>query len=163
MNFWKITKHKTNSDMQKFEFRGKDIETGEWLQGNYFDRKGHYPEIVTICPDEDGKAAYCHRCVRPETLCIWTGITDSKGTKVFTQDILAIRICRYRNPDGKEGWETEYVSAVGTMSTAFSVDLPDGHDFDMTSLLWLNEHAYADVEVEVIGNTYDNPELLQKK
>lgn len=146
--------------MDKFEFRGKDFETGNWLQGGYFDRKGHYPEIVTTCPNEEGKVAYCHRCVQPETLCIWTGLTDCKGRKIFSHDIISIRICRYRNPDGEGGWETEYVSAVGDMANAFSVDLPEGEDFDMTSLMWLNEHAYADVEIEVIGNTFDNPEIL---
>ena len=47
------------------------------------------------------------------------------------------------------------------MANAFSVDLPEGEDFDMTSLMWLSEYAYADYEVEVIGNTFDNPELLK--
>ena len=155
----KTKSEKAPSDATRYLFRGKDFETDEWIQGSYFDHKGYYPEIVTIYPDDNGKAAYCHRCVKPETLCIWSGVTDCKGRKIFSHDILAIRICRYRNPDGEEGWETEYISAVGDMANAFSVDLPEGEDFDMTSLMWLSEYAYADVEVEVIGNTFDNPEL----
>ena len=147
--------------MKNYEFRGKDLETGQWVQGSYFDHKGYFPEIIIVGPDADGKAAYSRRCVDSSTLCIWTGIHDCKGNKVFSNDILAIRICRYRNPDGKEGWETEYVSAVGDMSNAFSVDLPDNEDFDTTSLMWLKEYAYSDFEIEIIGNIFDNPELIQ--
>ena len=149
--------NKSNT-IQQFLFRGKDIETGQWVEGSLFDHKGHYPEIITIRPDDDGKAVYDRICVVPETVCIWTGIEDCNGRKVFSSDIIIVRICRYKNDDGTEGWETEYQTTVGDMSSAFSVDLPEdcGYDFDVTSIMWLHEHAYAEHEIEVIGNTIDN-------
>ena len=42
----------------RFLFRGQDIQTGELVYGSLFDHKGHYPEIITMHPDVDGKAVY---------------------------------------------------------------------------------------------------------
>ena len=43
------------------------------------------------------------------------------------------------------------------MSSAFSVNLPEdcGYEYDATSILWLKEHAYSDMELEVITNIHD--------
>lgn len=151
----------TVNSASNFLFRGKDIETGKWVYGSLFDHKGHYPEIITMRPDFDGKAVYDRICVQPDSLSIWTGQTDCKGHRVFSGDIITVRICRCTNPDGTEGWETEYTTKVGDMSSAFLVNLPEdcGYDFDATSIQWLKEHAYSDFEMEVIGNIIDNPEL----
>lgn len=134
----------------KFLFRGQDIQTGELVYGSLFDHKGYYPEIITMHPDADGKAVYDRVCVNPATLAIWTGVSDCKSRRVFTGDEITIRIGRCRNDDGSFGWETEYNSKVGDISTAFQIDLPKGSDFDSTSILWLNEHAYNDFEIELI-------------
>lgn len=149
---------------EQFLFRGKEFETGAWIYGSLFDHKGHYPEIISMYLDKDGKVAYRRTCVQPETVSIWTGLTDCKGVKVFSGDILTVRICRYRNPDGEEGWETEYETKVGDMSSAFTVSLPEdcGYDFDATSVVWLEEHAYAEFEIEVTGNIYDTPEMKDR-
>lgn len=144
---------KPQNKTSRFLFRGQDIQTGELVYGSLFDHKGHYPEIITMHPDVDGKAVYDRICVKPETLAIWTGMSDCNSQRIFTGDKIIVRICRWRNSDGTTGWETEYETVVGDISTAFQIDLPENDDFDSTSLLWLKEHAYSDFEIEVIKNS----------
>jgi hypothetical protein len=39
--------------MRTIKFRGKDIETGEWIYGHFFQRLGHYPAIVEPRPRDE--------------------------------------------------------------------------------------------------------------
>ena len=74
--------------------------------------------------------------VRPETICQFTGLCDKNGKKIWENDIL------------KYEWGEEKIDVVEYQPPIFTYS---------KSMRWsLNKD-------EVIGNIFDNPELLQEE
>lgn len=134
--------------MREILYKAKRIDDGEWICGYYAEigkRKViiAYPEMFY---DESGKEVYGNEIkdVDPKSICQYTGLTDKAG-KRFEGDIFQASdgdcIQRYIivwNEDSLE-WSAE---CVGN---------PDG-------TLPLSEFKVG--EIEVIGNIFDNPELI---
>ena len=131
--------------MRTIKFRGKDIETGEWIYGHFFQRLGHYPAIVEPRP-RDGKVMYYEIAVEDTTVGQFTEITDKNGTEIYEGDIIIEKLRRSRI-DGERlvlcfaDFEWQGKNANGST----------------TSLSLLVEYH----TIEVIGNIHDNPELLK--
>lgn len=132
--------------MREILFRGKRKDNSEWVYGNY---------AVT---DNNGKQHFIFQNkafefdVVPETVGQYTGITDDNGKKIFEGDILGIT-----NDDP----DYDYITKVYLDCDTLCVDV-QGQDYDYTSIgfaieIWNDECD----QVEVIGNIYDNPELLE--
>lgn len=132
--------------MREILFRGKRKDNSEWVYGNY---------AVT---DNNGKQHFIFQNkafefdVVPETVGQYTGITDDNGKKIFEGDILGIT-----NDDP----DYDYITKVYLDCDTLCVDV-QGQDYDYTSIgfaieIWDDECD----QVEVIGNIYDNPELLE--
>lgn len=73
--------------MRTIKFRGKDIETGEWVYGHFFQRLGHYPAIVEPRP-RDGKVMYYEIAVEDKTVGQFTDMNDMNGNGIYEGDIL---------------------------------------------------------------------------
>lgn len=135
--------------MRPIKFRGKRIDTGEWVFGNLVNvRDGntsrYYPCIV-ISYNHD---SFDWIEVKPETVGQFTGYLDENKQEVYEDDIV-----RCIDPDGEE-----YVTTVRHDGGAFAIDVVSC-DYDYSAIGWA-----IDVDVEemrVIGNIYDNPELLE--
>ncbi len=132
--------------MREILFRGKRKDNGEWVYGNY---------AVT---DNNGKQHFIFQNkafefeVDPETVGQYTGITDDNEKKIFEGDILGIT---NNDPD------YDYITKVYLDCNTLCVDV-EGQDYDYTSIgfaveIWDDECD----RVEVIGNIYDTPELLE--
>lgn len=132
--------------MREILFRGKRKDNSEWVYGNY---------AVT---DNNGKQHFIFQNkafefeVDPETVGQFTGLTDDNGKKIFEGDILGIT-----NDDP----DYDYITKVYLDCDTLCVDV-QGQDYDYTSIgfaieIWDDECD----QVEVIGNIYDNPELLE--
>lgn len=78
--------------------------------------------------------------VDPETVCEYTQMTDKNGRKIFEGDILRFEDCS----NYPVVWDSDYC-AFG--SCWYS-------DFDHLS-------KYRSIKIEVVGNIFDNPELLE--
>lgn len=125
--------------MREILFRGKCIANGEWVQG-YPCRYGWIgKEKDYIIPDY-ASALYTAE-IDPETVGQYTGIVDKYGMKIFEGDIVWND---YDNGKGKVEWDNDMAKFIITFST-FTIDF---------------DNIYGD-ELDVIGNVYDNPELLK--
>lgn len=127
--------------MREILFRGKRVDNGELVVGNsvlfFKDTTKIYGELTYWSEIE----------VIPETVGQYTGLTDKNGKKIFEGDIV-------KATTGIEGYKSTYHSTIQEVKynaemCGIAVFLP----FDNSDM----------VEVEVIGNIYDNPELLRSE
>lgn len=118
---------------REFLFRGKRVDTGEWIYGDLI--KHSIIDAFTyiaigvgykIDNPEIGKAIK----ILPNTVGQFTGTTDMNGKKVFDGDIIGPT------------------------------------DFGYDGVVYFDELIYAQCEctisddIEIVGNIYDNPELI---
>ena len=146
--------------MREILFRGKRTDNGEWVYG-------YVGTAFTI--DENRKVKSRHftalDClgwgsqilVSDETIGQYTGLTDKNGRKIFEGDIVKTH---YANAQ-----KSEYIEQVvfhnGKFCAYFSNQLCKqwANLYDGTEHLPQDKSVYMD-SVEVIGNIYDNPELI---
>lgn len=122
-------------------FRGKDLETGKWLYGSFVNT----PNFTYISTNGEAFPAK----VEPKTVGQYTGLTDMNGTKIFEGDI--IQSYHHREPMG--------VASVYWFGASFWCKLLSGSQFDCCDTL---DEWDCECGLEIIGNVYDNPELLQE-
>lgn len=134
--------------MRKILFRGQTRRKGEkvwmnskpvdsnWVYGGIFPGEGDFSVIYTL-DDIDSYPVYTN------TVGQFTGLVDKNGTKIFEGDI--IEGLDYTPEDGGYG-------VVYFEDGAFEVR---GNDCVGTF-----HENYWGKDFEVIGNIYDNPELL---
>lgn len=122
--------------MREILFRGKTVIDDKWVYG---DLRNHLGEWIYTPPDRENDGYPCVLKVDNASVGQFTGLTDSKGVKVFEGDIV-------RADNGHIGY-------VVFRNGSF-VKLCLCHKLSINTF-------YGDNET-VIGNTYDNPELLRE-
>lgn len=119
--------------MREILFRAKTADENQWIYGDIF-HSGACPEVVRI-HDYKNRVNYA---VNPETLGQYTGLTDRNGVKIFEGDLVA--------PDSNAE-----PMIVKIEDGIFMAELANRKE-------WL--FIYEVVVWEIVGNIYDNPELL---
>ena len=130
---------------RKIKFRGKDIKTGEWHYGHFFQRLGHYPAIIHPRP-HNGKIRYFEDAVEDETVGQFTGLYDKNGKEIYEGDIIIEKLRRARK-DGER---------LVICFDDFEWQGKNANDTTTSLSLLLEYHT-----IEVVGNIHDNPELLK--
>ena len=125
--------------MRKIKFRGKSLNAGLWSYGD-------------LWQDNIRRKAYIEYEVDPETIGQFTGLTDCNGKEIYEGDILSFTVF------DAFGGDRQYRGTVRYCGSRFMIWLSlDGEvclDLD-----WVIEQ---DDELEIIGNIYDNSELIKQ-
>lgn len=134
-------------------FRGKRVDNGEWEVG--YAVKGCDRENQMFIAKSIGVGFFtggitaCE--VKPETIGQFTGLCDKNGKKIFEGDIV-----RFYDKD----WTANGIATVDFEKGRWKIN---GHyTTKLSSIVWLDLYRTG-FEYEVIGNIYDNPELLEEK
>jgi uncharacterized phage protein (TIGR01671 family) len=111
---------------------------------------GHYVKLWDTHCINLGKENACYNMdISIETLGQYTGLTDKNGTKIFEGDIIKANSNIYGSPffDG-------IIGKVVYAECSFFIEPKNPID---------SQYLFADecAEIEIIGNVYDNPELLE--
>ena len=134
--------------MREILFRGKRLDNGEWVYGLLCRVGDTYANIRRM----DTGVLYS---VLTNTVGQYTGLTDKNGRKIFEGDIL------------QGFWYCEGVRAkVVWIDDAATFGILYSFRKSGEETAWLNSSWYKFTSEspcfpEIIGNIYDNPELLE--
>ncbi len=115
----------------------------KWAEGNLIKSDGKY-YIHPLCnrvkmAGELGKIIVMHE-VQPETICQYIGVNDRNGQKI---------------------WENDILRCGDLLKVSWSQDKAS---WTLSKKGWLYRHFFGESidpeDVEVVGNIFDNPELL---
>ena len=140
--------------MRGILFRGKSVETNEWVYGSYILEK--YGNTPYICYFEYGTFVNIKQVeVIPETVGQFTGLTDMNGKKIFEGDIVSTKY--------KLGRGHYYVFEVYYNENLchFALTINRGSYTKNKQYDWLQLTSLKANKVEAIGNIHDNIELLK--
>ena len=127
--------------MREILFRGKRADNGEWVYG--VPTKDGHGETVMVestfeCDEYNCRGANC-LYVDENTVGQYTGLNDKNDRKIFEGDI--VLLC-----DDEEPYQVAFDECC------FQV-------YD--SGVCYNMDCFRSEDIEIIGNIYDNPELLR--
>ena len=133
--------------MREILFKAKRIDNGEWVEGCYFVSGGehfiHAEYIESFC-----MPVVVNAKIIPETLCQFTGLYDKNGKRIWENDVVWL-VC-----DGEE-----HIYQIIWDDSELDFKAAKGEENYGTNY----EYLLCCDEIEVIGNIFDNPELLQEE
>ena len=161
--------------MREIWFRGKRIDNFEWIDGYFVNIARKNPFIFTGKIDLNecigGHLSPEMHAVFAESVGQFTGLTDKNGKNIFEGDIIRYSDlydynCYLESLNNTEAYDNIDFGDLWTISNVVyginmgypAFDL-NKHNFESNALSELSESG--DFYYEVIGNIYDNPELLE--
>ena len=129
----------------RYLFRAKRTDNGEWCIGNLV----YYPDGTTDI-GETGGDWMIHK-VDPSTICQCTGLSDENGKKIFEGDIVGFIDCT----STENGYSEQYCRGQVTWDKETA-------SFQVTERLSAESYEVLDRGCKVLGNIFDNPELMEE-
>ena len=154
--------------MREILFRGKCLYNGKWVKGFIVaSRENTYPDgfdMITVdginYDELDGCIPhFTSYAVDPSTIGQYTGLTDKNGKKIFEGDIVK---CTATNVDCAFTAVVLFGNSNGEYNWGFQLVRISGANANTDILLWVDREETG-AFIEVIGNIYDNPELIRNE
>ena len=144
--------------MREILFKAKRIDNGEWVEGFYaIVDDVHYIYSGSLC--NGGLYVVAERFeVDENTICQYTGLTDKNGSKIWENDVVKKHF--YTDYDVCANSE-EYVGVVKFTDCAWVIDTMRGKHICTRPIFEAMAYSEDVKHFEVIGNIFDNPELLK--
>ena len=153
----------------RYLFRGKRIDNSEWVYGlPSCDEDGEIEEIEVWSEDDINFYS-----VDPSTICQCPGIKDKNGKLIFENDIVdflghrgivkfecgSFGIAYEKHIDWDE-IQANIMPLTGCENTLYACE--NDNYISLWEIYWnFNDEDDSLSTVEVIGNIFDNPELLE--
>lgn len=140
--------------MREILYKAKRTDNGEWVEGYYFEFEDK--TYITDIKRSFMEAFYTQKSVvdfhmrayevEADTVCRYTGLRDYNVDKIWENDVV-------KDCDGDFG-----IVNYGTNNRAVSII----YYKKKTDWILLDRKSIKLLEIKVIGNTFDNSELLER-
>lgn len=167
----------------RYLFKAKRADNGEWVQGNLIqscDATDGWEAIIIPTKNSNMFTKHIKRGygnlgfenwyrVDPSTICQCIGLKDKNGKLIWENDIVRFKHEKFDFDDGLEPFERtclpnkkeykrNYVVEFCNTLTHYGLRFRNGS-------IWFMVHKMTVVmhDTEVIGNIFDNPELLESE
>lgn len=136
--------------MREILFRGKRIDNKEWVYGSFVNHTSSESMIIDepYQTNSNELFAIVFWPVDPKTVGQYVDLVDEHGVKLFEGDIIKT----------KDDMDPIYVIKWGGGWNYPAFDTSPYIDCDCNGLSYL---VNSGCDFEIIGNIYDNPELLE--
>lgn len=132
--------------MREILFKAKRIDNGEWVEGYVVRKRGLY-FIYDIVNSESCRQNNYE--IDPETVCQFTGLCDKNGKRIWENDIVFVT-----DENDCSGQISTGIGDVIFIEGMWYIDgRPQEGLYDINKVF----------QIEVIGNAFDNQELLQEE
>lgn len=138
----------------RYLFRAKRIDNGEWVVG---DLSHHKTGRVFVKPLNGSAISTCE--VDKDTICQCTGLKDKNGKLIWENDIVK---CVDVNAETEFFAVVEFGNPNGFYSWGYQLKHIWGDEPNLDILLWIDMEETG-ATCEIIGNIFDNPELLESE
>ena len=128
----------------RYYFRAKRIDNGEWVYGAVL---FHDSDAATIFNQHPADGSLQGFEVNIKTICQCTGLKDKNGKLIFENDIMEAHLDD-EFPEDISRFKIEWLDNGWVVNQPGCVDREYISDFETETY-------------EVCGNTFDNPELLE--
>lgn len=137
------------------KFRGKRVDNGEWVYGDFIHGVKHKQGKSYILPENINQPG-CHHLdgfeVISETVGQFTGLLDKNGKEIYEGDIAA---CSYGLG------QVVFYAGCFMMKWILSDALMELLNFSNVGFKFGRSREYEKDPLEIIGTIHDNPELLK--
>lgn len=133
--------------MREILFKAKREDNGKWVEGNYvkkYDLSGKRHLILYV----DNYVRWKCVGIDPKTLCQFTGLYDKNGKRIWENDVVWLVY------DGKK-----HIYQIIWDNSELDFKATNGEENYGSNF----EYLLCCDEIEVIGNIFDNKELLQEE
>lgn len=140
----------------RYLFKAKRISDGEWIVGYLYRLSENNPPFIMLRKYGESYEVDEH------TICQCTGLRDKNGKLIWEKDIISYQRdnddCPFPNKDTKKRLGKVFYKGF---RTTFAIGMGKNGNGSINDDLW--KYVQNGNRVEVIGNIFDNKELLESE